>query len=1016
MGNASNRRDPVVPSVTPFPPRRLRFRLFDFLTFRLLPAAFLAAAPANAQPDTNPATPLPGLTYDVPFFPGSQYDPDIPTPDSILGFEVGSRPATPAQIEAVVTGLAARSPRAKLVEYARTHEHRPLYYLVLTSEANLQRLDQIQADGAKLADPRTLAPAEGDRLADTLPAVAWMAYSIHGDEMSGPDASLALAYHLAASTDDAVKRMLDELVVIIDPLMNPDGRERCLANVTQNRTAQPSVDDQSLIHAQVWPTGRMNHYLFDMNRDWVYGTQPETRGRMTAARQWHPHYFMESHEMGAQGTFLFLPPREPINPNMPANVFTWFPTFARDHAAAFDQRGWRYYHGEWNEEWYPGYSSVWAALRNAVENLYEQAQIMSDGVRRPEGTIQAYREAVHHQLVSSWANLRTLQTNRRAVLRDYLTERRKNVSADGPYASRTFAVVPSANAARDRAFTDLAALQGFEMYTAPAAFCAAGKDRLGREFKDRSFPAGTLLIPNRQPDAPLVAALLEFDPHLTPAFLNDERRELLRFGHSKLYEVTAWNIPMMFDVDAYELSVALPAGAVPFAAPSSNPQSAAASAPHVALVLNGADDRSVVAAGLLMDRGVYVRVAEKPFRFDDRDFSRGSVVVVEKDNLAFAGKLDEVVLQTAAELGVAVVGVRSGLGAGDLPDLGGRYFRLLETPRIAVLARARFNPMTYGEVWHQIDRVLGLRAAYLDAAGLGAPDLRRYNVLIIPDTFGGRFDERLDELKTWVQGGGTLIAIGSSAAALARDPGGIGSTRLLPDVLGKLDDHRQMIVREWEARMGTVDPAAVWAQDPPSDLTYPWLIGPGADKPGEEELKRRDAWRALFDPQGALLAGRVDERSWLTAGCGDYVPVLYDAGDVLVAFQGVEAPVRLGVYLPVEAAPAAADRATTQSASASQPTTDRAAPAAAGAPARTGWALAPPGYTLRLRMSGLLWPEAADRLAHTAYVTREAVGSGQVILFAASPTYRAAALGTTRIFSNAVVYGPGLGASHPIRP
>jgi hypothetical protein len=199
--------------------------------------------------------PVPGLAYEEPFFPNAKYDPNVPTPDSVLGFPVGSRPATHAQIEAVFKALAANSPRCKLFEYGKTHEGRTLYYMVIASEANLNRLDSLKADLAKLADPRKVSKEEGDHLAATLPAVAWMAYVIHGDEMSGSDAALAVAYHLAAATDADVTNLLTNLVVIIDPLMNPDGRDRFLSMQAQNRTVQPSVDDQSLLHTGSGPPG-----------------------------------------------------------------------------------------------------------------------------------------------------------------------------------------------------------------------------------------------------------------------------------------------------------------------------------------------------------------------------------------------------------------------------------------------------------------------------------------------------------------------------------------------------------------------------------------------------------------------------------------------------------------------------------------------------------------------------------------------------------------------------------------
>ncbi|MFO0840015.1 MAG: M14 family zinc carboxypeptidase [Phycisphaerae bacterium] len=967
----------------------------------------LAQPVAVAVPPTP--TTLPGLTYDVPFFPGANYDANVPTPDSVLGFPVGSRPARHREIEAVIKAIAAKSARTRLFEYAKTHEGRTLYYLAVSSEQNIQRLDQIKADAAKLADPRVGAAADADKLIDTLPAIAWMAYCIHGDEMSGSDASLALAYHLAACADEPVRKMLEQLVVLIDPLMNPDGRDRRITTIAEARTSQPNVDDQSLLHSGIWPSGRMNHYLFDMNRDWIFGTQPESRGRIAAAGAWNPHYFLESHEMGSQDTFLFQPPREPLNPNTPANVKKWTALFAKDQAAAFDRRGWRYYTGEWNEEWYPGYSGAWGAMRNAVENLYEQANIQSDAVRRQEGTLETYRESVHHQLESSWVNLSTLAANRKTILADYVSERRRNVSANSPWANRYFAIVSNANAGRMQEFVELMLLQGFEVFSAAGEFTADGRDRLGRALKDRKFPAGTLLIPNRQPLAPLIAAMLEFDPHLTPAFLQEERRELLRFGRSRLYDVTAWNITMLFDVDGYELRGAPPAGATRIDRPPTLTGAVTQPDSKVAFVLDGADDRSVIAAGRLMERGVHVRVAEKPFEFDGKTFARGSVLVVMKDNLLVAG-VSEALQSVATELKVTFTGIRSGWGEGDLPDLGGGYFQLLETPRIAVIGREPFDPYSYGETWHLIDDVLGLRASYLDAQQLDGMDLRRYNVLILPDGGGDAVKAKAAALKSWVEAGGTLIAVGGSAAALSVEKDGIGAARSIGDALGKLDEHRLAIVREWEGRNGVVEPEAVWSMTPPTTMPYPWAIAEG-DSPSDDERKRRDAWREIFMPQGALLAARVDDRSWLTAGCGEFLPVLYGGGTTLLAWGEVEAPLRLGHYLP---AAHAVSKPT--SAPATQSGTANDGDDGKEKSEKPGWVLAPPGYELRLRISGLLWPEAADRLAHAAYVTRERVGSGQLIQFASNPTFRAAARGTTRVMANAIVYGPGIGARTPIRP
>lgn len=1003
-----------------------------------------AGAPANAQPTSqdaavapapalpsgpiDPAPPIPalaGLADEAPLFPGATHDASVPTVEHLVGFPAGERAATHAEIEKCLRAWDGALGRTRLFRYATTHEGRSLYYFVITSPENMARLDQIKQGWSRLADPRGAAGADLDRLARELPAIAWMAYTIHGDETSGSDAALALAYHLSSCADADVRALLDKTVVIIDPIENPDGRDRFLKQVREHRSALPNVDDQSLLHAGYWPWGRANHYLFDMNRDWIYGTQPETRGRIAAAGSWHPLLFVDSHEMGSQDTFLFSPSREPLNPHTPPAREAWWTVFSRGIADAFDTHGWRYYSGEWNEGWFPGYSDAWASFRGAVGMLYEQARLADAGVRLASGVIVPYRESVRHQVTASMANLRTLAANADALKRGFLEERRAAIAPDGANAQTTYAVVPGGNVSRERAFIDLMRLQGFDVSIAGRPFSADATDRLGRREAGRSFPAGTILVPARQPESALLSVMLDFDPRMSTAFLRDERRELLRFGRSKLYDVTAWNITMMHDVDAYTLAAALPEGAEPAPADARPPDAAPpANTSPTAYIIDGADDNSVAAAARLMDRGAEVRAADRPFRFDDAPYARGSILVALDDNRSFPGGADALVRLLAdvcGPLGLRPRAVASGRGGSDeAPDIGGEHFVLLARPRVALVSRGNTSFTSYGAAWFTIDQRLGERASHLDADTLGDIDLRRYNVLVVPDTFGESTLARVaDKVKDWVRAGGTLIAIGGSAEAAANEKLGLSSVRLLPDVLDKLSDYEVAALREWEGRRTEVDPAAVWSSAAPTDVAYPW--GDAGPKVELDDLKRRDAWQRIFMPSGgAIVAGRVDDKHWLTCGLRDYVPILYSAQQPLMAAAGVDAPVRLGVFVPDEEATKAAPK--TDPPKSKKP--DAAAPDAKAEEAdekekqapRVGWALLPKGQKLLLRMSGLLWPEAAARAANSAYVTRESVGDGQVILFASDPVFRAASMGTGRIFVNAVVLGPGMGARQPIDP
>jgi hypothetical protein len=816
---------------------------------------------------------------------------------------------------------------------------------------------------------------------------------------------------------------------MIDPLQNPDGRDRFLKMVAENRGTTPSVDDQSLQHSGYAPWGRGNHYFFDLNRDYLFGVHPETRGRVREISRWNPVLVVDAHGMGAQDTHLFSPPREPINIHVPPSRARWGKLFAGDQAAAFDRHGLVYYHGEWNEDWYPGYTDSWPAYRGSVGILYEQARIAEDGVRRPEGRILSYRESVFHHIIGSMANLATLQANGKQLLENFYSIRQGACAAGGPYAKRTFAVLPTANRGRLEKFLKLMQLQGFEVFQVENEFTVANAtDQLGRELKDQKVPAGAVLIPNRQPLGHLVAATLDFDPKISGKALEDERQEILRKGQSRIYDTTAWNLTMMFGLEALTLPIELPGSAKPYA-PADRAEKGVlgpAESP-VAYAINGADDLSVTAAARLMERGLQVRAAEKAFEFDGQKFARGSVVITRLDNRSLGDDLRPTIDATARELGVGAVAIRSGLGRDDLPDLGGEHFKRLEPPRIALLSRGGSSPHDVGEIWFFLDHELGIRHSRVSVEG--EADLSRYNVVIVPARFDGPLPGSwTNRLKDWVKSGGTLIALGNSAAQLCEEKADFSKARTLPNVLNKLGDYELAVFREWLGRDGALPTTeAVWSHKAAPGLKYPWPSVEGT--PAEEkELKKRDAWLKIFMPQGALVATRVDTKHWLTFGCEEPLPVLAMGDPVLMAAEGVEAPIRLGYLSKSESKPAdtaepgvAADAPEPKrkpDSTDEQKSSDRKEADAKQKkePPRVGWSALPPSTEMHLRMSGLLWPEATHRLANSAYVTREPLGRGQIILFATAPTFRAATLGPARVMLNAMIYGPGFGAAQPIRP
>ena len=648
--------------------------------------------------------------YSVEILDGN-YLSDIDEPSNFLNFNYGERVASPAQISAAVIAWSKQSERLKVVEYAQSHEGRPLYALFISAPENINNLEAIKTNITKLSDARNINDRDAKYLIDSLPAVAWMAYSIHGNETSGADAALGIIYHLIASTDPDVLDMLSEMVIVVDPMMNPDGRDRFAKSLEQYRGTSPNYDDQSLLHTGDWPYGRTNHYYFDLNRDWLYLTQPETRGRVALINEWRPQILVDGHEMGGQDTFMTGPPREPINKNIDRDLIKWGNKFAKDQANEFDIRGWRFYTGEWHEDLYPGYS-FYVQFRGTLGILYEQSRMSEDGVRRPEGTIQSYKEAVHHQYISTLANLKTLQSNSHQMYLDYWDGRKLNVSKDGKYSNQTFVILPTENHGRLNALVKKLEAQDVELYKNTKALnVKSAQKQSGAMVDNFIIPEGSLIIPNRQPEAPLIAAILEFDADIDESVLLEERQASLRDGSSIMYDTTAFNFTMMFGLPAVTVPENLSSNLelwAPF------PTNVEVNENAVMWAVNAEDDRSVAFAARLMEKNINVRIIDEDSVLSRHELSRGSVAVLAMDNLSHENLINDIEV-IASDLNISLVSIESGFGPEELPDWGGRHFRLLQKPQIAILSHSDFSSYDVGVTWWSIDQYLGIRHSQVNS-------------------------------------------------------------------------------------------------------------------------------------------------------------------------------------------------------------------------------------------------------------------------------------------------------------
>jgi len=909
------------------------------------------------------------------------YIDSVDHPNEFLDFDYATRVATPEQITSALKSWANQSDRLKVIEYARSHENRPLHAVFISSPENLKNLNSIKDKISQLADARITNDRKAKTLINELPAVAWMAYSIHGNETSGADAAIGVIYHLIASKDDDILELLDDMVIIVDPVMNPDGRARFAKNLEQYRGTAPNYDDQSLIHTGDWPYGRTNHYYYDLNRDWVYLTQPETQGRVALINEWKPQILVDAHEMGAQDTFMTGPAREPINKNVDYDLIKWGNVFAKDQGNEFDRRNWRFYTGEWHEDLYPGYS-FYVAFRGSLGILYEQSRMAEDGVRRPEGTIQSYKESVHHQFVSTMINLDTLKNNSKSMYEDYWDGRKYNVSSNSKYSNRSYVVLANDNNGRINALAEKLKAQDIEIYknNKPINVSNALKQN-GVTVNEYTIPTGSMIIPNNQPEAPLVSAILEFDAEIDDEVLIVEKQKRIKNGSSIMYDTTAFNFTMMFGLPAITVPQDLKGNLSNW---SPSPETIEINEDAVIWAVDGKDDRSVAFAARLLEQNVQVRIIDKNSTLSGHDLSRGSVAVIAMDNPSY-NNLHETIKSVATDLDISVVSVESGFGPKELPDWGGRHFRLLKKPQIAILSHSGFSSYDVGVSWWSLDHHLGIRHSQLNSSLTGYGDLRRYNTIILPSGNPDLSDYAKNTLIDWVKQGGTLIANNRSTRSIISSDG-MGSVKSLNTTFNKSKSYNVDLMREIYSLENNIDITDANANKVDTEITYPWETSDVTYT--KEQLEMRDKWQSTLMPSGAFVSARADSENWLTFGAEDVVPVLYGNNPILMTGGNSTAVLRIGELIPNE------DSETKT----------------------INWSQIPSGYDLNVRMSGLVWPEASQRIANSAYLTREKIGKGQIILFSGEPNFRGSARGTNRLWLNAVVYGSGLGSNPLINP
>lgn len=697
----------------------------------------------------------------------TRYDPAIPSLAEIAGHEPGERLTTPAQIIDYLEALQKAAPdRIRVHTYAHSWQGRPLVYAVIAAPQAFARLDDIQANLARIGSGAPLTETELRRLLDDTPAVAWIGAGVHGDEISPPESVLQLAYHLMAATDDPLAdRILAETVIIIDPLQNPDGRARFIHDFTSALGLRPVADRYSAEHDQTWPGGRFNHYIFDMNRDWFAATQPETQGRIRAVLEWHPAIFIDAHEMGGDETYFFPPAADPFNPLITDAQKRTHDLFGRNRAEWFDRFGIAYFTREVFDAFYPGYGDMWPTLNGAIAKTFEQGSARGLIFQRRNGEELTFREGIFNNFIAIMASLETLAGNRRDLLKAYADYRREAVEEGRRSDERYYVFDLSVRRWHAENLARRLAAQGIAVSRLPAGTRACG----------RIYSAGALVIDKAQPNGRLIRALLEENTDLPGDFIAAQEDRRQRGLPHELYDVTAWSMPVMDGVSMQTCARIALADSTGVDARSPIP---AIHAPGgrfgYAVPWSDAGQARLVLAAL--SAGLNAKATDLPFTIAGRSFPMGSVIFPSSGN---PGDMESTLERLAIEIGAEIVPLAdSWVEKG--PNFGSAAFRSLKVPRIALVWDEGTVPTSAGAARFVLERHLGIAVAPIRSRTISSADLLKYDVLIIPE-INGRFMSALSGAETaiadFARKGGVVIGFGSAMEFLSS-----GEDRLLSTI------------------------------------------------------------------------------------------------------------------------------------------------------------------------------------------------------------------------------------------
>ncbi len=675
----------------------------------------------------------------------SSYSQKILSPEEFLGYPLGSRFTPHFRVVDYFYHISNNSTQVLVEKYGETYEHRPLILAFISNKENIQNLEIIRQNNLKLA-----GIVEGN-FSGKGPAILWLSYNVHGNESVSTEASLATLYALANTEDQEKQKWLQNTVIIMDPVVNPDGRERYVNFYYQYGNKSPNPNPDSKEHREPWPGGRANHYLFDLNRDWAWQTQKESQQRLKVYNNWLPQVHVDFHEQGFNDPYYFAPAAEPLHEAITRWQRDFQEEIGKNHSRYFDQNNWLYFTKERFDLLYPSYGDTYPTYNGAIGMTYEQGGSGRAGlaVITAEKDTLTLRDRILHHYTTGISTIEISSIHADNLLREF--EKFFRDGKSNPSSSyKSYVIKNPENSNKIRDLMEFLDKMGIRYGHGRAVKSLKGFEYSSKSNKSFSTQENDLIISAFQPKSALLQVLFDPNPHLTD---------------SVTYDITSWSLPYVYDLETYATSTKI--NVEKDVVRNSVPKLPKENKPYAYISEWNSLNHQKFLSNLLA-AGVKVRHTKEPFQIDGRNYSEGSLVITRSGNAGLGSSFDEIIIEEAYKLNINIQPTATGMVARG-KDFGSSAVKLLHAPNVAVLSGKDISSLAFGEIWHYFEQDINYPITIIDTDYFKEINLSTYDVLILPSgDYNAAFTgEKMEPLKMWIKNGGTLILMEEALAFFA---------------------------------------------------------------------------------------------------------------------------------------------------------------------------------------------------------------------------------------------------------